>query len=153
MIAVKLSKLRPLEKKLLKAAESALKNAYNPYTRTTVGAAVLSKEGKIFKGSSFANQSSGSNVCAERAAVLNANTNGFRKIEKLAIFENDSVKGGEPAMPCGICLQFLEELPKISGKDLEIITSNDSKTRIFKTKLSELLPFPYNGSNGKKAKR
>lgn len=151
MIEAEYKMLSKAEKKLLKAAENALKNAYNPYGCNLVGAAVESK-GKTFQGSSFACQSSGSNICAERAAVMNAVSHGFKNIPRMAIIGKECKKAiEEPLMPCGICLQFLEEVDKINGsKELEIISANTKKTKIYKTKLSELLPFPYNGSNGRK---
>jgi len=149
MLELKSSQLSKEEKALIKSAEKALKNAYNPYGCNLVGAAVASK-GRIFQGSSFACQSSGSNICAERAAVMNAVSHGFRNIPMLAIIAKECKKPiQEPLTPCGICLQFLEEIDKINGsKELEILSSNTKKTIIYKTKLSELLPFPYAG--GKK---
>jgi len=152
MNEIKYSTLSDTDKKLLAKAEKAVKNSYNPYTRSKYGAAVLCENGKMFSGTSYACASSGSNLCAERTAIVNANTNGCRKIKKIAIVENDNTLGGEPAMPCGICLQFMQEIVKITGKDLEIITTNDNKTKILKTKLSELFPHPYHGTNGKKLK-
>ena len=150
MIEVKFSQLSKTEQNLLKSAEKALKNAYNPYGKLLVGAAALSGK-KVFQGSSFACQSSGSNLCAERNAVMNAVSHGFKNVAMLAIIAKEENKAlPEPLTPCGICLQFLEEFEKLNGKkELAIITSNTKKTRIFKTTLDELLPFPYTGS-GKK---
>jgi len=137
------------EKELLNSAEEAMAFAYNPYTsQTRVGAAVRVNTGEVVKGSSMANASSTVNLCAERVAVANANTQGLRNITALALIGTDSDGVVEnPVMPCGVCRQFMEESLIVNGGDIEIICSNSAKTNIIKTSLKALLPLPYKGSN------
>jgi cytidine deaminase len=149
MINITYKDLNGKEKKLLDFAEKALKNAYNPYnSRTKIGAAVQTREGKIIIGSSMANGSSTVNLCAERVALANANTQGYRDIMAMAIIGTDSDGVVEnPVMPCGVCRQFMEEYVSSNGGDIEIICSNSSKDVIVKTSLKKLLPLPYDGSD------
>lgn len=136
------------EQELLDKAEEALANAYNPYnSQTKVGAAVKIKTGEIICGSSIANASSTVNLCAERIAIANANTQGFRDIISLALIGTDCDGVIEkPIMPCGVCRQFMEEYLTMNGGDIEVICSNSAKDNIIKTTLKALLPLPYTAS-------
>ncbi len=137
-------KLNEQEKKLVDSAEDALKNAYNPYTKSYVGAAVLTETGKIITGACFGNSSTSVNICAERSVVITANSLGHRDIKLLAIIgKSDHKNYDEPLMPCGVCRQFLFEITKITGNDLTILSSNTDKTKIIRTSIHELLPYPY----------
>lgn len=91
--------------RLLKAAASAAHNAYCPYSRFRVGAAVLTEDGRIFAGCNVENASYGLTTCAERNAVAAAVAGGSRRVKAVAI-----VTGGRaPASPCGACRQVLSE--------------------------------------------
>ena len=132
------------EKKLIDAAEEATDNAYSPYKGILIGCAVLTDSKKIIKGANFGNATTSFNMCAERAAVLTANSLGHRKIIMLAIIGKEKNKPfKEPLTPCGTCRQFLTEIPKITGKELVILSSNTNKTKIIRTNISELFPYPY----------
>lgn len=146
---MKFEELNKEEQELLNSAEKALANAYNPYnSQTRVGAAVRTKTGEIIPGSSIANASSTVNLCAERIAIANANTQGHRDIITLALIGTDSDGVVEnPVMPCGVCRQFMEEYLTMNGGDIEILCSNSAKDNIIKTSLKALLPLPYNGSS------
>ena len=144
MVKLTFSKLKPKEKELLKAAEKALKHAYNPYSHSFVGAAVLTQSGEIISAGSMANMSTSVNLCAERCAVAAANAKGHRHIIKLALIAKaEDHDYEEPVTPCGICRQFLYEIDMITEGELDIICSNTKKTIIYKFTLSELLPYPY----------
>lgn len=145
---MKFEELNIEEQELLNTAEKALANAYNPYnSQTRVGAAVKIKTGEIIQGSSIANASSTVNLCAERIAIANANTQGMRDITTLALIGTDSDGVVEnPVMPCGVCRQFMEEYLTMNGGDIEILCSNSAKTNIIKTSLKALLPLPYTAS-------
>ncbi len=83
---MKFEELNKEEQELLNKAEGALAQAYNPYnSQTRVGAAVRIKSGEIVPGASIANASSTVNLCAERIAIGNANTQGLRNITALAL--------------------------------------------------------------------
>ncbi len=89
---------------LLKAAQKVRKNAYAPYSKYLVGAAVLTKTGEIISGCNVENASYGLTVCAERNALFAAVAKGFRDFEALAVVTED---GGSP---CGACRQVIWEL-------------------------------------------
>jgi cytidine deaminase len=146
---MKFTDLNKEEQELLLEAEKALVNAYNPYNnQNKVGAAVRIKSGEIILGSSMANASSTVNLCAERIAFANANTQGLREVTSLALIGTDSDGVVEnPVMPCGVCRQFMEEYLTMNGGNIEIICSNSAKDNIIKTSLKELLPLPYSGSS------
>jgi len=90
---------------LLAAARAAARNAYCPYSRFAVGAALLADDGRLFTGANVENASFGLTLCAERAALVAAVSAGARTFRALA------VAGGSrtPAMPCGACRQVLAE--------------------------------------------
>ena len=132
------------DKKLILAAEKAMKNSYNPYSDFYVGASVLTKKGKIFSAANMANGSSSVNLCAERAVIATANSNGHRDIVKLAVIgksKNNTYK--DIITPCGGCRQFLLELDYINNEELEIICADASKKGALKATISELLPLPH----------
>ena len=104
---------------LIEEAFKAMENSYAPYSNFHVGAAVLTKDGKVFWGANIENASFGATNCGERSAIFAAYSNGYRKdtIEALAIVSD----GDRIAAPCGICRQVLSEL--ITG-DTPIYLSN-----------------------------
>lgn len=126
--------------KLLDEAFEAMENAYAPYSNYHVGACVLCKDGKTFKGANIENASYGATNCAERTAIFATYANGYRKndIEAIAIVSD----GPRIAAPCGICRQVLSEL--LNG-DTPIVLSN--KKDYLETNINELLPMQFNGDD------
>lgn len=95
---------------LLKAATTARSVAYAPYSKFAVGAAVLTKSGRIFSGCNVENLSLGLTICAERSAVSAAVSAGARDLIAIAVVTDSK----EPALPCGACRQVLAEFnPKM----------------------------------------
>ncbi len=90
---------------LILQAKDAMKNAYAPYSRFKVGAAVVTKSGEVFKGCNIENASYGATNCAERTAIFKAISEGCREFEKIAIVASSE----DYASPCGICRQVLAE--------------------------------------------
>ena len=117
-------------------AFKAMENAYAPYSHYHVGACVLCKDGKTFRGCNIENASFGATNCGERTAIFNAYSYGYRKedIEALAIVSDGKRLGA----PCGICRQVLAEL---IGQDTPIILSNGKEVLV--TNIKELLPMQY----------
>ncbi len=132
-------------KRLIEYALSARKNSYAPYSRFRVGAALLASDGRIFTGVNVENASYPAGLCAERAAVAKAVSEGAPDFLAIAVaggYEDD-VPGGFCA-PCGICRQVLTE--HCSG-DFPVIlarTTDDFRTY----KLSDLLPLAFDLVSG-----
>lgn len=91
---------------LVKLAKKARKNAYAPYSKYKVGAAVVTKSGKTFAGCNVENASYGATICAERGAVMQMVAAGETEIAAVAVVTED---GGSP---CGMCRQVLAEFTK-----------------------------------------
>lgn len=119
---------------LVKKAQEARAHSYSPYSRFKVGAAIRTKSGKVYRGCNIENCSYGLTVCAERAAVYNAVSDGETDFESLAVF----TEAKDLTPPCGACRQVLSEF----SRDLVIILANPGKQK--ELKLSELLPMPFN---------
>ncbi len=98
---------RDVKKRLLEAARRAMKNAYAPYSKFKVGAAVLTTTGEIFLGCNIENSSYGMTNCAERTAIFSAVAQRGPEIEikAVAVVNNHNVK----CSPCGACRQVIYE--------------------------------------------
>ena len=93
------------DEKLVARAKEAMKNAYAPYSKFQVGAALLAKDGRVFTGCNVENASYGATNCAERTAIFKAVSEGYREFDAIAIVASS----GDYASPCGICRQVLAE--------------------------------------------
>ena len=94
-------------KRLIEAAYAAAKNAYAPYSKFRVGAALLTSKGEIFVGCNVENASYGMTNCAERTAIFSALSQVGPKLEINAIaIVNDK---NAPCAPCGACRQVIYE--------------------------------------------
>lgn len=137
---MKLSK-KLLDELLANAAE-AMRNSYSPYSKFKVGAALLAKSGKIYKGTNIENASYGLTICAERSAIFSAVTAGEREFEALAIvFSQKDL--GPLSTPCGACRQVMAEF---SSPDMPIYTadlSTGKPSRIVRKKLKDFYPYPF----------
>ena len=120
--------------RLIDAAKRARKNAYAPYSNYRVGAALLTKSGKIFSGCNFENASYGACICAERNAVGQMIAAGEREPVACVV-----VTGGKrPGSPCGICRQVLSEF----AKDMPVVLVSEHRGGETRrdTSLAKLLP-------------
>lgn len=116
---------------LIKKAIKAKNNAYCPYSKFKVGAAVLTSKGNVYAGCNVENSSYGVSMCAERVAIFNAVTSGDKKIVALCLVSDDT----EIITPCGACRQVVYEF----GRDILVIML-DGKKNIKEEKISVLLP-------------
>jgi len=93
-------------KELINLALKARENSYSPYSNYKVGAALLTKQGKVFLGTNVENCGYSPCNCAERSAFFSAISNGEREFEAIAIVGSSS----NIAYPCGVCRQVIVEL-------------------------------------------
>lgn len=122
--------------KLIENAIEGQKFSYSPYSNFKVGAAVLCKNGKIFKGCNVENSSYPVSSCAERTAICKAVSEGERDFIAIAIVGGDL---SEYCFPCGMCRQLLVEFnPEIdvvvakSLNDYKVYKAKDLLTYYFK---------------------
>ena len=121
---------------LINKAINARENAYAPYSKFKVGAAVVTQKDNIYTGCNVENASYGATICAERVALCNAVSSGDRNIKAIAIvYDKDNF-----ASPCGICRQFIYEF----GSEIEVIMAKMNGEYKIK-KISELLPDGFGG--------
>ena len=115
---------------LIQAAKQVRTKAYAPYSNYQVGAALLTKTGKVFLGVNVENAAYPDTICAERSAVVSAVSAGERDFEAIAVATSN---GGTP---CGSCRQVLSEF----GLDIEVLLVDENGDLIQQNTVRELLP-------------
>lgn len=116
---------------LIEAAKDAREKAFAPYSNFKVGAAVETKNGKIFTGCNIENASYGLTICAERVAIFKAISEGESEFVNLAVAADTE----NLTPPCGACRQIIWEF----CGDIAVTFSNlEGKTETLQ--MSELLP-------------
>lgn len=120
---------------LIKLSIEAKDLARAKYSNFHVGAALLAKNGKVYKGANIENASYGLTICAERTAAFTAVLNGETEFSAIAI----SSDAEDFIPPCGACRQVLAEL---CGKDLDVIMTNKSGEQKV-VKMNDLLPYAF----------
>ena len=118
---------------LIEAARAARENAYAPYSRYAVGAALEAADGRIFTGVNVESASLGLSNCAERVALGAAVAAGARRFNRIVV----ATASTPPAAPCGACRQVLSEF----GRDLTVEAVGPEGVR--RWQLAELLPDPF----------
>ena len=95
--------------KLIQAAKDAMMRAYAPYSGFFVGAALLTKSGKVYTGCNIENAAFGPSCCAERVAIFKAVSEGEKEFAAIAVCggERGQIVGTFP--PCGVCRQVMTE--------------------------------------------
>lgn len=125
-----------LRDQLVQAALDARANAYVPYSRYRVGAAVYAGDGSIVTGCNVENASYGATICAERVALTRAVAEGKSGFTAIAVATAD---GGSP---CGICRQVMVEL----GPEMDVFIA-DANGAVRVTIVRGLLPDAFDGSD------
>lgn len=124
---------------LINKAIEARKQAYAPYSKFQVGAAVLTKSDQVYLGCNIENASYGLGNCAERTALFKAISEGEKDIAALAVVGDTD----GPISPCGACRQVIAEFCE---KDTPIILAN-LKGDFTVTSISELLPGSFSSKD------
>ena len=129
---------------LIRDAFAAQKFAYTPYSHFNVGAALLTKSGKVYTGCNIENAGYTATNCAERTALFKAVSEGERQFAAIAIVV--SLEGQTNTLvtgPCGVCRQALYEF---GGPGLTVIMAKSADDYIVTT-LGELLPYGFGPAN------
>lgn len=132
------------EKYLIEQAIEARSHAYTPYSHFQVGAALLTKQGKVYKGCNIENAAYTPSNCAERTAIFKAVSEGEREFAAIAIV--GSMEGESntlPTGPCGVCRQVMAEFCSL---DMPVIIAKSPEDYITMT-LGELLPLSFGPAN------
>lgn len=130
---------------LLEEAKKARLKAYTPYSNFKVGAALLTKSGKVYLGCNIENATYTPTNCAERTAFFKAVSEGEREFEKIAIVgAKDGEDANEMCAPCGVCRQVMMEF--CNPKEFQIILADGENTCRVMT-LEELLPCGFSSAN------
>lgn len=128
---------------LLAMAEDARSMSYSPYSGITVGAALLTKDGRVYKGANIENASYSPTICAERVAFFKAISEGESEFLAIAIAGGEKDKPAKADFPpCGVCRQVMAEF---CTKDFHVIWGNGEK--ITDKTLGEVLPFGFDKTN------
>jgi cytidine deaminase len=122
------------EEELVAQARQIREQAYAPYSKFKVGAALRTKSGKVYTGVNVENISYGLTICAERSAAVTAVTAGDTEFEMIAVVADTAL----PTTPCGACRQFLAEF----GVTMPVIVANLEKVH-FTITLNQLLPSAF----------
>ena len=123
---------------LMCLAEDARAYSYTPYSGFAVGAALLTKSGKVYTGCNIENASYTPTICAERTAVFKAVSEGERDFAAIAIIGGPAGEQGRFCAPCGVCRQVLREFCAL---DFRILLGSVDKVQAYT--LKELLPTSF----------
>ena len=125
---------------LIEAARAARANAYAPYSRFAVGAAVRLSDGEVVVGANFENASFGLSLCAETVALAAANAQGrLADVQAIAVIGD----GPDPVTPCGRCRQILNEAEQVAGRPIAIYCAAADGESVIQHSVAELLPFSF----------
>lgn len=128
------------QRRLVSAARKAQRNAYAPYSHLPVGAALLTKNGKIYTGCNVENAAYPSGICAERTAVFKAVSEGEREFVALAVIGPTA----QPLSPCGACRQVMAEFSDADNPLIVLSLAADGQVVV--ETLNELLPRSFSKS-------
>lgn len=128
---------------LLKLAKKALLNAYSPYSKVKVGAAVLTASGRIYSGCNVENASYGGTICAERNAIATAVATGDlnsdkKKISAILIATNQK----KIWPPCGLCRQVLAEFCSPATR----VYCVNAKSDVMQTAFEDIFPCAFDST-------
>ncbi len=130
---------------LVEKAKEAAKKAYAPYSKFSVGAALLLDNGEIIEGNNQENAAYPSGLCAERVAIFYANSvypnNAIKAIAITALTEKGYV--ANPIPPCGACLQVMRESENRAHKSIRVILFGEKNIAIAKN-IQQFLPMTFN---------
>lgn len=142
--------LTEADRRLVEAALDASATAYAPYSGYAVGAAVLSRSGRIHTGSNLENASYGLGICAEVSAIAVANAADDFDIAAIAVAGHKFVPPVDATMivtPCGRCRQVIFEAAQTSGIDIRVLSCSGDLRHVDIQPISALLPMAFGPGN------
>ena len=141
--------LLPAEQALWQAARDATNQAYAPYSRFHVGAALLLADGTIFRGTNQENAAYPSGLCAERTALfgLAASQPEHVPIVGMAVAARPSSGEFGPALPCGACRQVMLEYEARQGQAIPLLLPSRAGTILRFSSLSDIMPFNFSADD------
>ena len=138
---------------LVERAREAALRAYAPYSRFSVGCAVESVDGEIAIGANMENACYRLGICAELSALAAAQQAfGLGRIARIAVAGGNvaadgCLAGASVVTSCGGCRQSILEAAHVSGRDLEIVSSNGEGTQMRVDRISDLIPHGFGPGN------
>ena len=124
---------------LMRLAEEARAFSYTPYSHFAVGAALLTKDGKVYTGCNIESASYTPTNCAERTAVFKAVSEGEREFATIAVIGGPAGEKGKFCAPCGVCRQVLREF--CEPNTFRILLGTTEEVQVFT--LNDLLPTSF----------
>lgn len=139
------SELNEADANLLLAAREAANRAYAPYSKFSVGSAVLLENGIVITGNNQENAAYPSGICAERVAMFYASSQypGVKVIKVAVTAFSKDFPVNAPVAPCGSCRQVLSEYEKLHHADIELILQGQEGSIYRLKNVSSLLPLAF----------
>ena len=136
-----------INKKLINLALEATKFSYVPYSNFTVGAALLTKDGKIYTGCNIESASYSPTNCAERTAIFKAVSEGAKNLEKIVVVGGKNGEITDYCSPCGVCRQVIAEF---ADENFELILAkNENEYKIYNF-FTDVFPLSFTKDDLKK---
>ena len=127
-----------MKQELGRLAAEMRSRSYIPYSHYAVGAALLTKDGRIFTGCNIENAAYPVTICAERTAIFKAVSEGSRDFEAIAVATEDG-----QGYPCGSCRQVMAEF----ALDMDVMLADAAGNITVETSVSDLLPGAFTPKN------
>ena len=122
---------------LLDEAKDVMKNAFAPFSKFKVGAAIRTEKGNVYRGCNVENASLGGTICAERgAAMASIASEGYGRFKAIAIASGSD----DPAPPCAICRQFLAQF---TDSDVPVYLISVKSGVLKKFRFGVLMPYAF----------
>ena len=122
---------------LLDEAKNVMKNAFAPFSKFKVGAAIRTEKGNVYRGCNVENASLGGTICAERgAAMASIASEGYGRFKAIAIASGSD----DPAPPCAICRQFLAQF---TDSDVPVYLISVKSGVLKKFRFGVLMPYAF----------
>lgn len=132
-------------KYLAHKAKDATNHAHAPYSKFTVGAALILEDGTVITGANYENAAYPSGMCAERVALYAASAQhpDKRIMKVVVVAKRKNAKELIPATSCGPCRQVLVEFEANQKKPIEVVMQGDNNVWIKAPSAASLLPFCF----------